>query len=139
MGTDFSALVLGPCVAVFGWPALVTPLKSQPNAKPYSANGIWTITDIDIPLDDGEVMSNRTLKFGIRLSDFTVAPKQGDWITASVQYLPLTYWQGDFDPGSNIDLIVDDVRPDGQGGATLVLKRITKPGIVKRRDRDDDE
>jgi hypothetical protein len=131
MPTDFSGLVLAPAMAAFALPVTITPLVSQKLAPPYSAQGIWTITDLDLVLEDGEAFSNRTLKFGIRLSDFIVAPKQGDWISSAVKNLPLTYWQGDFDPTSNIDLIVDDVRSDGQGGATLILKRITQPGIAQ--------
>jgi hypothetical protein len=133
MPTDFSGLVLAPAMAAFALPVTITPLVSQKNAAPYAAQGIWTITDLDLVLEDGEAFSNRTLKFGIRLSDYVVAPKQGDWVTSAVKYLPLTYWQGDFDPTSDIDLIVDDVRPDGQGGATLILKRVTNPGVVQNK------
>lgn len=129
MAVDFDALVLGPCMTAFSKPIVVMPTKSQRNAPPYGASGIWTITDLDLVLENGENFSNRTLKFGIRLSDYVVAPKQGDTITTSVKYLPLSYWQGDFDPGANIDFLVDDVRADGQGGATLVLKRATQPTL----------
>jgi hypothetical protein len=122
---DFSTLVLGPAMEAFSLPVTITPLKSKPMAAPYQARGVWTITDVDIVTEDGGTFSNRTLKFGIRLLEFTVAPKQGDLITTAVSGLPLAYWQGAIDPSGNIDLLVDDFRPDGQGGATLIVKRVT--------------
>jgi hypothetical protein len=123
---DFSGLVLAPAVAVFGKPVTVTPKASQPLAEPYGANGIWTVEQFDVPLDDGGMLSSRRLKLGIRLADFTFAPKQGDWISIAACELPLAYWQGEFEPGANIDLVVDDFQPDGQGGATLILKRVKR-------------
>jgi hypothetical protein len=122
---DFSDLVLGPAMDAFSLSVTITPLKSQPLAAPYPARGVWTITDVDIVTEDGGSFSNRTLKFGIRLFEFTVAPKQGDLITTAVSGLPLAYWNGAIDPSGSIDLLVDDFRADGQGGATLVLKRVT--------------
>lgn len=125
MSIDFSALVLAPNLAIFGKSVTVTPKSSQPFAAPYAATGIWTMEHVDVSLEDGSVVSSSRLKFGIRLADFTAVPKQGDWITAAVTDLPLGYWQGDLDPTSAIDLEVADFHPDGQGGATLILKRKT--------------
>ena len=126
MATDFSRLVLGPSIRAFGRPVTVTPKASQPNAAPYPACGIWTIQVQDVALDDGAVLSTRRLELGIRLRDFQFAPKQGDWISTCAHELPLAYWEGEFDPRANIDLLVDDFRPDGQGGAVLVLKRVKR-------------
>jgi hypothetical protein len=121
---DFSGLVLSPNIAVFGKSVTVTPKTSQPLAQPYAANGIWTVEQFDVPLDDGGMLSSQRLKLGIRLADFAFAPKQGDWISTAASDLPLAYWQGEFEPGANLDLVVDDFQPDGQGGATLILKRV---------------
>jgi hypothetical protein len=126
MPIDFADLVLMPAMTVFSYPVTITPKVSQPNAAPYPARGIWTVTELDVIAEDGGVLSNRTLKFGIALNDFTFAPKQGDWITALAGQLPLGYWQDEFLVGATVDFIIDDVRPDGQGGATLVLKRVVQ-------------
>jgi hypothetical protein len=126
MAVDFSELVLAPAIATFGKRVTIIPKASQPYAAPYCANGIWTVTQVDLMTEDGGTLSNRTLKFGIRLADFTFVPKKGDWITTPVCELPLGYWEGEFEPNSNIDLVIDDFQPDGQGGATLVLKRVVQ-------------
>lgn len=126
MSIDFSRLVLKPAVRTFGKPVRVLPKESQPFAEPYDAHGIWTITQVDIVTEDGGILSNRSLKFGIRLEDFPVPPKQGDLIMSRVCDLPLGYWQGTFEPHSNIDLEITDFQPDGQGGATLIMTRVTQ-------------
>jgi hypothetical protein len=120
---DFSGLVLAPCINLFGCQVTVTPVKSQPLAQPYGAQGIWTVENVNIVTEDGGVFSNRTIKLGIRMADFTVAPAPGDWISTAASHLPLAYWQGDVDPYAVLDFIVDDQNPDGQGGASLTLKR----------------
>jgi hypothetical protein len=125
MSIDFSSLVLAPCMAVFGRPVLITPLRSRPTAAPYGARGVWSVESISIVTEDGGNLSSVKLTFGIRLADFIVAPKQGDWITTAAKHLPLAYWQGDIDPNANIDFTVDDLTPDGQGKAQLIVKRIT--------------
>jgi hypothetical protein len=124
MSIDFSSLVLAPAMATFGRPVLITPLRSRPTAAPYPARGIWTVESISIVTEDGGNLSSIKLTFGIRLADFTVAPKQGDWISTTAGNLPLAYWQGDIDPNANVDFIVDDFTPDGQGKAQLIVKRI---------------
>jgi hypothetical protein len=121
---DFSRLVLGPNISVFGKRVTVTPKASQPNAAPYCVKGIWEVVHVDLVTEDGGNLSSKTLKLGIRLSDFSFAPKKGDWISTPACDLPLVYWQGEFEPGSIIDFLIDDIRPDGQGGATLLLKRV---------------
>lgn len=125
MGIDFSGLVLSPAMATFGRPVLITPLRSLPNAAPYSARGVWTVESTSILTEDGGALSSDRVKFGIRLLDYMSAPKQGDWISTTAGNLPLGFWQGDIDPNANIDFVVDDYTPDGQGGALLILKRIT--------------
>src|SRR5260221_538612 len=101
MGTNFSGLVLAPAMAVFGRPVLITPLRSNPNAAPYTARGIWTVETISIVVEDGGILSSFKLTFGIRLAEFTIAPKQGDWISTAANQLPLAYWQGSVLPNSN--------------------------------------
>jgi hypothetical protein len=126
MAIDFSALVLAPGMNAFARPIMLDPRKSQPLAQPYPARGIWTVSDVELVTEDGGKFSNRTLKLGIRLAEFPVLPKQGDWVTTAMADLPIAYWQEPIDPNGSIDFTVDDARPDGQGGMTLILKRVTR-------------
>lgn len=122
---DFSKLVLAPAMAVFSKPVTVTPQRSNPNAAPYSARGVWTVQSTLIIGEMGAPFSSVNLKFGIRFADYPArVPVQGDWITTASCNLPLGYWEGEVDPNANIDFIIDDIIPDGQGGAALTLKRV---------------
>lgn len=124
MSIDFSGLCLAPQMAIFGKQATITPEQSNPNGAAYTAIGIFTINAIDIPTDGGGFMTSTTIKFGIRLADYVYPPKQGDIFSTPVSNLPVGYWQGWANPTTNLDFRVDDVRPDGQGGATLLLMRL---------------
>lgn len=125
MSIDFSSLVLAPAMATFANPVLITPIVSQPNAAPYTARGIWSVYETTIIGEMNNAFSTVNLKIGIRWADFTAAtPVQGDWISTPAKNLPLGYWEGQIDPNANIDFIIDDVTPDGQGGAKLTVKRI---------------
>jgi hypothetical protein len=124
MAMDFSALCLAPQMAVFGRKVTVTPLQSFPLGAPYAVNGIFTVTQVSIPTDDGGFLSSVALKLGIRMSDFAIPLLQGDLISTEVINLPLGYWQGIIDPTISLDFIIDDSTPDGQGGAVCVLKRV---------------
>jgi len=125
MSIDFSALVLAPAMATFGRPVLILPIASQPIAAPYPARGIWTVESINIPTEDGGTFSSVKLKLGIRLADFTIAPNVEDRVATAASQLPLAYWQGVLPTDGNIDFIIDNFSPDGQGGAVLILKRVT--------------
>lgn len=125
MGVDFSKLVLAPAMATFAKPVTVTPLASQPNAAPYPARGIWSVMSTNILGESGNVFSTVNLKFGIRFADYPIdIPAQGDYISSAASNLPLGYWQGQIDPTTAIDFIIDNVTPDGQGGATIDVKRV---------------
>ena len=102
---DFDALVLGPAMAAFGQPIMLTPVKSQPGVAAYAARGVYTSKPIQIQLEDGGYHSTVQPTLGIRLGEFATAPMQGDRIG-----MP----QGNFE--------IADVLPDGQGGADLVLR-----------------
>jgi hypothetical protein len=118
---DFSALVLAPCMEVFAAPVVVTPRVSQPQAPAYSARGVWTIKPFDIVTENGGVLSDRDIRLGIRLADFVIEPVEGDWITTETANLPLGY-----DTSLVVvDFVIDDVTPDGQGGAVLTVKKQT--------------
>jgi hypothetical protein len=126
MSLDLSALVLGPNMDVWAKPVTVTPIKSQPGQSAYSAQGIWTQSDIDVLLDGGERLASSTLTLGIKLDDFAAAgagvwPAVGDQISVLRSDIPglaagVT---------GSANFVIDVVRPDGQGGAKLTLKALT--------------
>ena len=105
MAIDFADLVLGPAMATFAIPVTITPTVSQPSAAAYSAQGIWTVQDVDVLLEDGSTIASKSYWLGIALGEFTIAPIKGDGVTLN---------------GNGY--LIDQVRPDGQGGAKLVLK-----------------
>lgn len=100
---DFAALVLGPALACFGDPITVMPASGTPS---YSAAGIFRAQPTDVALGDGTILSSTTYTLGIRLSDFAVPIVPDDKICVG----GVAYW-------------VDHIHVDGQGGATLTLKK----------------
>lgn len=105
---NFSALVLGPAMGVFGQPIVFTPTASQPGAAPFTARGIYAVKQVTVRTDDG-IFTDQQPTLGIRIGpapDFPVMPEQGDSFV-----LNGTTWN------------VFDWQPDGQGGVDLVLKQ----------------
>ena len=123
MSIDFSALVLGPCMDTFARPLTVYPVASQPTAPQYANRGIWIIDQVPFVGEDGILMSTRTVKMGIMLVDYPVPPQQYDFISVAVADLPMGYKTDTLNPNKPVDFVIDDVNPDGQGGAHLTLKR----------------
>jgi hypothetical protein len=115
MPTDFDRLVLRPAMHAFGKPITITPTVSQPNAAPYPARGVWEEQHVEIPLMDGGLLSANTLDLGIRLSEFAVRPVQGDFVGIA----DTRFWR----PELIGSYVINDVKPDGQGGAKIILKR----------------
>ena len=113
---DFAALALGPGVATFGRPVTVTPLASQPAKPPFPASGVWSVRNVDVPMELGGNLNTTTITLGIRLADWPVkpVPQMQIHVPAAGSYP---------DEGT---LWIDDVDPDGQGGATLTLKKKPK-------------
>src|SRR6266550_3194495 len=122
MAIDFSATVLAQCMATFARAVIIDPIKSQPGAQPYKAEGILASRTLQNVLADGAVVSDVTTTLGIRLADenpdgtpmFVRLPRRGDKITfLDLNSQPLVdglFW-------------VADSNADGQGGYTLVLRR----------------
>lgn len=122
---DFSGLVLGPCMDAFSVPITVTPVQSQPMAGPYPARGSLHVDNIEVMAENGEPFATRVLKCGIKMDEFSNPPVQYDIITLNVSDLPMGYRRDVLTVGSTADFTIDNPRPDGQGGMTLVLKRKT--------------
>lgn len=123
MAIDFSSLVLGPCMDSFAKEVSITPVKSQPTAAPYDARGVWTVDNINVMTENDTAFSTRTLKFGIKLDEFTVSPEQGDYLSIKAKDLPMGYLRDALDPNAMVSFVVDNDQPDGQGGTVLILKR----------------
>jgi hypothetical protein len=109
---DFSDLVLGPCMDAFAGPTdrnqPITwfPIVSIPDSGPMPGmRGIWRYVDREVALDDGSILTTTEITLGIRLADWPVIPSVGDGLTAPLG----TY-------------LIDKIKPDSQGGASLVLK-----------------
>ncbi|MCJ2067757.1 hypothetical protein MKK75_02870 [Methylobacterium sp. J-030] len=114
---DFAALALGPGIDAFARPISVCPVRSQPGKPAYPARGVWSSRNLDVATEDNRLLNSRTLTLGIRLSEFAIPPKTRDIIDVPA-YLSL--------PTENT-LWIDDIDLDGQGGATLFLKRGVPP------------
>ena len=120
---DFDALVLAPCVGLFGRPITVTPTASQPGdpaavppvppGLPYLATGVWASRPIDVPTEQG-IMSSQAHTLGIRALDFPIPPAAGDYVE-----IPAA---GSL-PAIGLCLI-EDTDDDGQGGVALSLKML---------------
>lgn len=110
---DFDALVLAPTVGAFARPVRVNPGL----AAAFDARGVWASRSVDVATEDGGVLNTRVLTLGIRLSEWQAPPKKRMRIE-----IPAA---GSL-PAEGI-LQVDDVDLDGQGGASLTLKRAERP------------
>ena len=102
MPVDFNSLVLIPNMLVFAIPVTHTPV----GGVGYLTQGIWSMTHLDVMMDDGAKLSTVTISLGIALSQFDFIPAVGDMITLA----------------SGQTFLIDDIQPDGQGGAKLLLK-----------------
>ena len=109
MAVDFDGLVLKTAMNTFALPVTVTPASGAP----FAGRGVWRYQDMDVLLEDGSSLSSTTITLGIRIAEFGVLPKVGDALAADPPA-----WA----PVQARHYLVDKVRPDGQGGASLVLK-----------------
>lgn len=113
---DFDALVLAPCMAVFGEPVIYTSGLGQVSA----ITGIFDYANVDLlPMGGareqegqrigaaGGINTRRPI-LGVRESDFLTPPRAND--TAAL-------------PGRGLVFVVKSVQPDGKGGIMLLLAR----------------
>ncbi|MCQ8240523.1 head-tail joining protein [Rhizosaccharibacter radicis] len=105
MAIDWGGLVLAPCVAIFGEAATHRSADGQDRAvQGIFDSGFLAVDPLPVYGFTPAHISTYTACLGIRLSDFPVAPEQGDLITVR----GVRYW-------------IWDVRPDGKDGAKLML------------------
>eukprot|EP01037_Dinobryon_pediforme_P017838 gene17838-18066_t len=102
-------------MATFGQPVTVTPTKSQPGAAAYLSRGVFDMQQQSVMLEDGSELASTKRTLGIRLADYPVPPRQGDFLTL----------------GSD-NYQVDSFTADGQGGAELVLKTLSGYKLFSR-------
>lgn len=102
---DFNATALLAGMNAFAVPVTFTPTKSQPNAAAYSGRGVWDAKPTTIYVEGQAPVQTTTLSLGIRLSEFSVPPTQGDTISIN---------------GNSYTL--DTPQYDGQGGVTWMVK-----------------
>jgi len=114
MSIDWSNLVLGPCMDQFALQdtslggknsVMLNPIRSQPGAPPYPIRCVWEVTPYTIVQENEAPLVTTVLKIGLRLSEFSVPPTQGDQPTIDGQ----TY-------------TLDTYENDGQGGVRWVCK-----------------
>lgn len=96
--------------------ALSVTIFPTDGGAPYAARGVWRYQDTDVMLDDGTLLSSTTITLGIRLSEYPAVPLRGYGVQI---YRPAWAKPNAFDVQN---YVIDMVRPDGQGGASLVLK-----------------
>lgn len=114
---DFAALALGPGITAFGRPVTVKPLASKPIRQPFDTSGVWAVQNTSIELEAGASLNTTKITLGIRLSDWKYPPEQFAFVRVpAAGFYP--------DEGT---LWIDNINPDGQGGASLVLKRGNPP------------
>ena len=98
---DWSSLVLGPVIGVFGQPAVYTQAGTN-----YPLSGVFDEAYASVDVSSGQPVTTWSPCFGFNVSDLPVTPRQKDrlTITATGQ----TY-------------IVRNVQPDGHGWCRLLL------------------
>lgn len=103
MPVDWSKQVLGPCINVFGQAVAYASV----DGVSFQISGIYDEAYHEIEVVDGGIpVTTSTPVLGVRLSDFPTPPAQDDTLTI-------------VDSGEVF--VVREVRPDGHGGAKLML------------------
>lgn len=102
MPVDFDKLVNKPLSRIFGQTVAYTPPSG---GDPVSASGVWWKAHQTVETDGESNFSSTAPTLGIRLSEWPVAPIQ--------------YGQVEVDGQS---YKIEEVQPDGEGGAKLILK-----------------
>jgi len=121
---DFDALVLDRVVQVFHIKVKFTLVTTAPNEPPFVRRGVFHSAPLDVNMGNDTVFGDQETSIGIRLKDFPYQPERGDLIeivepnhTAFGQQ----YWIGDSDE-------------DGQGGATLMLRKYKPDDLLDGSD-----
>lgn len=102
---DWDAAVLGPCEAVFGESVTYRPI----NAAEFVTTGIFDEAYREVDIAGGMGVTTESPVLGIRMSQFSIPPMQGDQLT--IDRTGKTY-------------AVREVRSDSHGSARLMLNQV---------------
>ncbi|MFH1557424.1 MAG: hypothetical protein ABII76_21660 [Pseudomonadota bacterium] len=100
---DFSRLVLGPAMRVFSRAVVFKPAAGGE----HQVRGIFDRAYVQVPSDDGSVQESVAPRLGIRIDEWPVMPLQKDRIVIGTETFMVVF-----------------AEPDGQGGATVVLRKV---------------
>jgi hypothetical protein len=118
MGLNYSTLVYLPSYELFARPVIIMPLASQPGMPSYGNRGIFDSGTMNVPLDDGSILSDQQTILDIRESEYGMLPVQGDLVDIPADAgVPA---EGAFE-------IINAWR-NGGGETTLQLRRIEVAG-----------
>lgn len=116
MAVDFDSLVVGPCMAIFGGDILYTARAGGA----IRITGVFNEAYLDVdPLGRGGLASE-TASWGYQGAISSEMPVLGVQLS---QFLPGEPLQGDELVARGTTYVVREVRPDGQGGALLLLNQ----------------
>jgi len=110
MPISWDKMVLAPLMGAFGEPVTYRPAAGGA----YAISGVFDDAYLkEVMFEDAsQGVTEVSAVLGVQLSQFTAPPVQNDQL--SVASVNTTY-------------VVRDVRPDGRGGAKLMLSRVSSP------------
>lgn len=111
MSIDWNAVVIGPLIGVFGEPVVYMPFAG---GAAFQISGVFDDAYLkEVLFEDASTgVTEVHAVLGVQLPQFASPPIQNDQL--SVASVNTTY-------------VVRDVRPDGRGGAKLVLSKVSSP------------
>lgn len=80
MSVNLDVLLQASIFDFWAIPVTFIPLASQPGGPSYPARGIYNTWDIDVPTEDGLIVSDQRTLLDIRISEFDVLPVQKDHV-----------------------------------------------------------
>lgn len=102
---DWNAVVIGPCVGVFGEPVTFTPVGGDP----VDIDLVYDEGNKDVSLAGGTPLNSSNPIVSGQVSVFPVEPQTGDRILIK---------------GTGEEFVVSDVNEDGKGGIILSLNYV---------------
>ena len=114
MAVNMSTSLYSPCQDVFGRSANFT--SKTGNSFNGSGRGIYSSTEINVPLDDGSIITDQQTILDIRTAEFPTLPVQDD--TVALPYDPIS---GVPDLGS---FQIVNAWHNGGGEMSLQLRRL---------------
>lgn len=120
MALDLARLTLGPSTRLFG----VRAAYLRPEVPDFWITGIFDRMHVEAFGADGDAVSTLRCTLGVRLAQFPAefVPTQGDLVQVAMIAGRAVSLTTPPPAGATIhNWEVQDVQPDGEGGATLIL------------------